>query len=130
MAVYCNSVWAFNVYGQCVAIEHLYCALCIVWLCYGYGMVRYGHWADGRARTAPTDFAFPSASSCKGISAATVPYLAKPVLSKTPRLEEWLLTLSAHGFFGVRNLLLSMLVQHNHQHNSLLKYQFLCLKAD
>ena len=41
-----------------------------------YGIVWYGHSADGRARTAPTGFAFLlPASSYKGISAATVPYL-------------------------------------------------------
>ena len=32
-------------------------------------------------------------SPLKGISGATVPYL--PVMLKTPRVEEWLLTLSA-----------------------------------
>ena len=58
----------------------------MVWLCgmvwygmvwYGMVLVQYGagHWADARARTAPTGFALLLPSSYKGISAATVPYL-------------------------------------------------------
>ena len=44
---------------------------------YGMVLVQYGagHWADARARTAPTGFALLLPSSYKGISAATVPYL-------------------------------------------------------
>ena len=47
----------------------------MVW--YGMVLVQYGagHWADARARTAPTGFALLLPSSYKGISAATVPYL-------------------------------------------------------
>ena len=74
-------------YGQCVAIEHLYCALCIVWLCYGYGMVRYGHRADGRARTAPTGFASPLLPPTKEFLLLQFPYLALVCIVQDPQVR-------------------------------------------
>ena len=98
-----------------------------------YGTV-YGHWADGRARTAPTGFAFPLLPLTKEF--LLLQFLIWPAcIVQDPQVRRMAVDIIGARILSAEQIPLwcqefAALNVRSSTTNLTLKYQFLCLKAD